>query len=375
MSPDPFEVDEHKPISSVLGLVILWYASSVIGNITSKMILTRFPYPCTVMIGPALTGMLTVPVISAVFRPRLAALLLTGDPADTIHISRWKWSALLHTAWARKRLCMLLGVLSLASGLFHRIALLSMHVSFAHTIKAIQPAYSCFFSYLFFQSLPARFSLASLVLVVIGIMFSAMEESSHSGEATVEGLLSLQLSVAAGTLGNVIQKFVFSTMDKAEVFCLTNATASLLNFIVWFYKDVPVFYEQISEGKETYQGSGWELVGLVFLNSVTLAMQHFTSLSALSKLSPTTHSLVASMKRVLVIGMSAVYFGNLVSVMNACGAGVAVLGVSGYEWGKRNRIVGGTERDKQRRETYCAWFMNRHILPQAKGEKREQVLV
>eukprot|EP01061_Rhynchopus_euleeides_P039068 TRINITY_DN67004_c0_g1_i1.p1 TRINITY_DN67004_c0_g1~~TRINITY_DN67004_c0_g1_i1.p1 ORF type:complete len:386 (+),score=138.48 TRINITY_DN67004_c0_g1_i1:54-1211(+) len=369
-------VDEHRPISSVLGLVVLWYTCSVVGNITSKMILTRFPHPCTVMMGPIVTGVLTVPCVSMFCKPRLAALLLTGDKTDTTHSYRWTWRALLRSAWTRKRLCLLLGILSLGAGLFHRIALLSVHVSFAHTIKAISPLYSCFFSYLFFNSLPANVSLLSLLLVVTGIVLSAYEESSGEGKSGpgsssyTRGIVSLQLSVAAGTLGSVVQKYVFSSLDKAEVFCLTTGTATLLNLGLWAVSDFPVLAGMLLEGRPLFEGSAVSLLGLFVANSATLALQHFTSLSALHHLSPTSHSLVACMKRVLVIAASAIFFGNPMTSMNAFGAAVAIMGVTGYEWGKKvAKEAAANDPDaakKRPRTTGCALQLMSRVLPTAR---------
>eukprot|EP00754_Rhynchopus_humris_P036851 Rhum_TRINITY_DN18935_c0_g1::Rhum_TRINITY_DN18935_c0_g1_i1::g.168857::m.168857/K15283/SLC35E1; solute carrier family 35, member E1 len=330
-----YDVGEHRPIKSVAYLVVMWYACSVVGNITSKMILARFAHPCTVMMGPIMVGASSVPLITRFLSPKNAAFILTGDATDTTHTYKWSFAALLQTASQRKRLCLVLGVLSLCSGLFHRVALLSVHVSFAHTIKAISPLYSCALSYLFFHTLPSRMSMFALVFVVAGIMLSAYEESKHTGSGY--GILMLQLSVGTGALGTVIQKYVFSAFDKAEVFCLTTSAATVLNLCLWVFTDLPVLASSVYEGKEVVKGSVWSLVLLVIANSFTLALQHFTSLSALHKLSPTTHSLVGCMKRVIVIAAAAIFFRNAMTSRNAIGAIVAIIGVTAYERGKQKK--------------------------------------
>ena len=58
---------------------------------------------------------------------------------------------------------------------------------------------------------------------------------------------------------------------------------------------------------------------LVFLNTGTMTLQHFLALSILAAISPVSHSIVNSCKRVVVITVSVLYFGNPVSVLNAAG--------------------------------------------------------
>eukprot|EP01063_Lacrimia_lanifica_P024150 TRINITY_DN32107_c0_g1_i1.p1 TRINITY_DN32107_c0_g1~~TRINITY_DN32107_c0_g1_i1.p1 ORF type:complete len:402 (+),score=68.14 TRINITY_DN32107_c0_g1_i1:100-1305(+) len=333
--------DDHRasPIvadSSLLAtkwLILLWYTCSVIGNMTSKMLLMRFHYASTVMMGPSIFGSLCVPFLGAFLPDRWVGWVLTGNVSDSFHRHRWRPASLLRTALSRKRVCAVLGVLSLGAGLFHRIALVHVHVSFAHTVKAIQPLYTCAFSYVVFRTLPSRKCAMALGLVVFGIMISAFEEVS----ADVVGVLALQMSVACASIGSITQKFIFTGLDRAEVYTLTVATATLLNVGVWLVNDLPEFYNKYSKGEAIHTASStWEVVGLALLNAVTLAMQHFTSLSALQKLLPTTHSTIGCMKRVIIIVAAGIFFGNPITPKNWVGAALAVWGVTWYEIAKKN---------------------------------------
>ena len=59
--------------------------------------------------------------------------------------------------------------------------------------------------------------------------------------------------------------------------------------------------------------------------------QHFVSLSILSLLSPVSHSIVNSFKRIVVISLSVLYFRNPVSSLNAFGMVCALGGVFLYQ--------------------------------------------
>eukprot|EP01059_Diplonema_ambulator_P025525 TRINITY_DN42590_c0_g1_i1.p1 TRINITY_DN42590_c0_g1~~TRINITY_DN42590_c0_g1_i1.p1 ORF type:complete len:358 (+),score=94.32 TRINITY_DN42590_c0_g1_i1:44-1117(+) len=337
-------IDENRPIKSVRWIIALWYACSVVGNMTSKMVLNRFEYPVTVMMGPTLCGALSVPILAKVLPIKWASWTLTGTTTET-NAYKWSFPALLRTAMERYRLCLCLGLLSLTAGLLHRVALLSVAVSFAHTVKAIQPLYTCIFSYLVFASVPSFVSALSLLFVILGIMLSVFSEGNIS--TTAHGVLALQMSVACLSGSSVIQKVILVGLDRAEVFAIITGTASLLNMAVWFAHDFPLFYTALTEGHPIIKsGTVLELIFLVFVNSIALALQHFTSLSALQKLSPTSHSMVACMKRVVIIAASSLFFRNKMGPINILGATIAVAAVTAYEHSRRGTKVSNVASPK-----------------------------
>eukprot|EP01060_Flectonema_neradi_P009758 TRINITY_DN16965_c0_g1_i1.p1 TRINITY_DN16965_c0_g1~~TRINITY_DN16965_c0_g1_i1.p1 ORF type:complete len:363 (+),score=49.92 TRINITY_DN16965_c0_g1_i1:67-1155(+) len=320
----------EKSLLGVLPLIFIWYASSAVGNMTSKMILMRFPYPVTVMMGPVFVGFMSVPILAALLPARWSAMILSGNP-ETIHTGQWNVHSLLALANTKKRLCFALGLLSLGGGLFHRIALVSVHVSFAHTVKAIQPLYACTFSYFILHHTPTCLSLLALFVIIIGIMMSVASEIHYDGK----GMFALHASVACLSLSSVFQKGVLVGLDKAQVYALITGTAAALNSFLWIVYDLPVFHSKWSTDSSIFKKTDGEsnifVVVLFLVNSLTLAVQHFSSLSALQHLTPTTHSVVACMKRVVVIVANLMFFQNHMDVTNRIGIAIAVLGVVLYD--------------------------------------------
>ena len=73
------------------------------------------------------------------------------------------------------------------------------------------------------------------------------------------------------------------------------------------------------------------MVSLVLANTATNVLQHFISLSVLVLITPVSHSVMNSLKRVVVITISVLYFRNTVSGLNGLGICLALGGVLLYE--------------------------------------------
>jgi hypothetical protein len=65
--------------------------------------------------------------------------------------------------------------------------------------------------------------------------------------------------------------------------------------------------------------------------SAILPVQHFVSLAVLAMVSPVSHAIVNSCKRIVVIGLSVAYFRNPISPLNLFGMVCAFTGVYLYQ--------------------------------------------
>ncbi len=73
------------------------------------------------------------------------------------------------------------------------------------------------------------------------------------------------------------------------------------------------------------------VLALALANTVPAVLQHFVSLAVLALVSPVSHSIVNSCKRLVVIGLSVLYFRNPVSALNGFGMATAFYGVVLYQ--------------------------------------------
>lgn len=348
----------------VAGLVGLWYLCSVVGNNAGKVVLSSFSYPLT----------LSVVQFSLAASSVLLSKPLHGQPVAPL-------LRLLRDSWSRG---LVLGCTGVVSNVMHRVALVYVHVSFVHTVKATQPLFSALLSW---SLLGQRFSAAttaSLLVVTCGVALAAFTEFEFS---TI-GFLAAEASAFSMSVANVCQKkFLLKTkshfwpptpphspatspvlqrlatkaaaltptnglhggrtaqhsleegavselpaatsfdasasrLDKNSIFFLTNTFSLLLVMPLWLCVDVPQLSAEVVTSR---------IVLLGMLNTATMVGQHFVSLSILAMISPVSHSLMNSCKRVVVIGVSVLYFGNAISPFNAVGIALAIGGVFLYQ--------------------------------------------
>jgi len=235
-----------------------------------------------------------------------------------------------------------LGVTGICSNLFHRVALMYISVSFSHTIKATQPLFSAVLSFIL---LGQRFSLRTimaLLVVVVGVAMSAMTEFDFN----LLGFLAATASAFSMSVANTVQKSFMggkktastplsdsasgqpqlSSFDQNELFFLTNFFSVCMMMPFWW----------VIDGRRMLLtlGGDWEtpyVLLMVFANTGPNVIQHFSSLTILNLLSPVSHSLANSCKRIIVIGISVIYFRNPVSLLNFVGMACALGGVFAYQ--------------------------------------------
>jgi len=120
-----------------------------------------------------------------------------------------------------------------------------------------------------------------------------------------------------------------ASLDKDELFFLTNLYSFALMFPLWWHED---WHRLTALGAPPPSGY---ILALALTNTAPAVMQHFLSVTLLALISPVSHSIVNSCKRIVVIVLSICYFHNPVSALNVFGMVCAVGGVFLY-----NRALG-----------------------------------
>ena len=141
--------------------------------------------------------------------------------------------------------------------------------------------------------------------------------------------MSNSASCSSSGSGSAPSAAKFSSND---LFFVTNACSFALMAPLWWHFDGwRLFGSGASAGAAAAGGlPPMKVVVLALLNTVPMVLQHFVSISLLAMVSPVTHSIVNSGKRIVVIVLSIMYFRNPVSRLNVCGMCIAVLGVFLY---------------------------------------------
>ena len=322
------------------GVIFLWYSCSIVANSASKLVLTHgFRHPPTLAISQFALACACVLARETHARARGGG---GGDGAIATGLR------LVRLVRVHARLGALLGAALVGASVCHRVALLFVHVSFAHTVKATQPLFV--FGLAHAAGLAPRLNSRArlgLMLAILGVGLSARTEFAFDWR----GLLAAEASALAIAVGSVGQKRALlapspkregggllaggaagadagagatGALSTTDVFFLTNACGTLLLLPYWLLFEARVLLTADAES-----------LSLVALNALAMVAQHYVSLSVLARMSPVSHSLVNLFKRVVVIGASVAVFRNPVSPLNALGMLLASVGVACYSHASR----------------------------------------
>ena len=177
-------MDESRRTARIAVFLALWYSSSIVTSLTTKSILSEFPFPIGV------------------------ALVQQAIAASLSYVS-WRWQLRaeraappeLHRHSAAFAPIAVIMVLSLVS---YRWSLLSVSVSFTHTIKTLGPLFTVVFSRgLLRERLPASRYL-SVLPVVLGVAIATSTEV----EFALVGFACALASTVCQALQNVLAKRV-----------------------------------------------------------------------------------------------------------------------------------------------------------------------
>uniref|UniRef100_A0A7S3QP47 Sugar phosphate transporter domain-containing protein n=1 Tax=Dunaliella tertiolecta TaxID=3047 RepID=A0A7S3QP47_DUNTE len=303
-----------------------WYLFNIQFNIYNKFVLKAFPQP------------LTCTTVQFVVGATLAALFwITGIvKRPTVNKST------------------IISVLPLAmvhtlGNLLTNVSLGAVAVSFTHTIKAMEPAFSVALSALFLGEQPHPLVVATLLPIMGGVAMASMSEATFNWR----GFLSAMGSNLTFQSRNVFSKKLMAKappvdgeqpvqLDNFNLFSIiTLLSAALLlpvTLVVegWRLTPARMLDMGITEPYGIIQG--------VILSGVLFHLYQQVSYMILQRVSPVTHSIGNCVKRVAVIVASVLVFRNPMPLQNALGTAIALLGVFAYSQVKRSVGKAGKEK-------------------------------
>lgn len=219
--------------------------------------------------------------------------------------------------------------------LLTNVSLGRVAVSFTHTIKAMEPFFTVVISAFLLGEKPSLWVVASLVPIVGGVALASFTEASFNWI----GFGSAMASNLTNQSRNVFSKMVMikdeETLDNINLF----SVMTLISFIMLV--PTAIFLEgfKLSPSYLQYAASQGvnveELCVRGLLSGFCFHTYQQVSYSILHKVSPVTHSVGNSLKRVVVIVSSIIFFQTPVSTINALGTAVALAGVFLYSKAKR----------------------------------------
>lgn len=299
------DADKQKPAWVVPLYIILWYAFNIVFNILNKSTLNAFPCPWFIStIQLAASGLFMV-------------LLWTFKLQPVPKVSREFLLALLPV------------------GLFHTIGHVSaclsfsqVAVSFAHIIKSAEPVFSVALSYPLLGIGYPFYVWLSLVPIVAGCSLSAMKEVSFSWG----GFNNAMISNIGMVLRNIYSKKSlgrFKEIDGINLF-------GLVSIVSLLYCAPAAFVCESGRWGPAYDMACSKLGATAFYQLMAAAglfyhLYNQASYMVLDQgISAVTFSVGNTMKRVVVVVSSVIFFRNPVGLMNWLGSAIAILGTYLY---------------------------------------------
>ncbi|GJN35906.1 hypothetical protein PR202_gb24721 [Eleusine coracana subsp. coracana] len=285
-------------------MILVWYLLNIYFNIYNKLLLKAVPFPLTITTFQFASGSFFITLM----------WLLNLHPRPRLSLQQC--AKILPLA--------LIHVLGNA---FTNMSLGRVAVSFTHTVKAMEPFFSVLLSVLFLGETPSILVLGSLVPIVSGVVLASMTEISFNWI----GFWSAMASNLTNQSRNVISKKVLAdneeSLDDINLFSVMTVMAFLLSVPLMLSVD------GIKFSPSYLRSTGINIEELCVKAALAGTCFHFyqqVSYSLLARMSPVTHSVANSLKRVVVIASSVIFFRTPISPINALGTGMAVAGVFLY---------------------------------------------
>ncbi|KAG9145842.1 hypothetical protein Leryth_023780 [Lithospermum erythrorhizon] len=309
------EASKESSFISVLQLgsmFVVWYSLNIWFNIFNKQVLKVFPFPATVSAFQFGCGTVIVLLMWA----------FNLHPKPKINTSQL--SAIL-----------ILSVTHTLGNLLTNISLGKVAVSFTHTIKAMEPFFTVVLSALLMGESPSIWVVASLLPIVGGVALASFTEASFNwigfGSAMASNLTNQSRNVFSKKL--LVKKE--DTLNNINLFSIITIISFVLLVPIAFLIDGIQLTPSYLQNVELLGLSTKQLFLRALFSGFCFHMYQQVSYMILQVVSPVTHAVGNSVKRVVVIASSVIFFQTPVSPINSLGTSLALAGVYLYSRAKR----------------------------------------
>lgn len=232
------------------------------------------------------------------------------------------------------------GLFTCLAHAFSVLALGAGAVSFGQIVKAAEPVFAAATNAILLKDIDHPMVYLALLPIIGGVGLASLKELSFTWTA----LIAASLANQAAALKNVVSKGVMKkpwmkSLGSQNGYAVVTVLALIftLPFVAFFdLKDAPAVYKQIIAA-----GTGKDAVLFSAYSGLAFYLYNEASFLALEQLSPVTHSVANTLKRVVIIVASCIVFKNPMSLEGAIGSAIAVLGTLLYSLAKKAYSKGG----------------------------------
>ena len=222
-------------------------------------------------------------------------------------------------------------------------------VSLVHTIKGLSPLFTVLaYRFIYDIQYPSA-TYFSLVPLTLGVVLACSVEFSGN----LFGILCAFVAALIFVTQNIFSKHLFNQanqaeadgpvtaakerkLDKLNLLCYCSGLAFVLTFPIWLWTDAfPLYSAPLSLTPHTTPSpapsSSLYLPFEFLFNGVFHFAQNMLAFVLLSLVSPVTYSVASLIKRVFVIVIAIVWFGNSTTPLQAVGIGLTFFGLYLYD--------------------------------------------
>ncbi len=222
---------------------------------------------------------------------------------------------------------------------FSVLALGAGAVSFGQIVKAAEPVFAAATNAILLKDIDHPMVYAALIPIIGGVGLASLKELSFTWTA----LIAASLANQAAAFKNVVSKGVMGkpwakALGPQNTYAVVNilALACTIPLVLFFdVKDFPSVLSQMAKA-----GTTNDALKYTAFSGLAFYLYNEASFLALERLSPVTHSVANTLKRVVIIVASCIVFKTPMSLLGGIGSGIAVLGTLLYSLAKKQYSKG-----------------------------------
>eukprot|EP00981_Chlorochromonas_danica_P007506 scaffold1767_cov178-Ochromonas_danica.AAC.11 len=235
------------------------------------------------------------------------------------------------------------GVWAALAHAFSVLALGAGAVSFGQIVKAGEPVFAAATNALLLKDIDHPMVYAALIPIIGGVGLASLKELSFTWTALIAASAANQAAafknvVSKGVLGKPWAK-ALGPQNFYSVVTILALISTLPLVAIFDLKDFKTVYDLV-----TAAGKGKEVLIYSLLSGLTFYIYNEASFLALDRLSPVTHSVANTLKRVVIIVASCIVFRTPMTLIGGIGSGVAVLGTLLYSLAKKQYAKKGAAK-------------------------------
>ncbi|KAI9797054.1 MAG: hypothetical protein M1825_006267 [Sarcosagium campestre] len=327
------------PVSpKLIILCLIWYLTSALTNTSSKSILNAFPKPVTLTL-------IQFAFVSSwcIFLSFVASLYPTfrdAIPALKYGIRAPSKEVITTT--------LPLAIFQVGGHLLSSTATSKIPVSLVHTIKGLSPLFTVLAYRFLFRHRYSSSTYLSLIPLTVGVMLACSAELSGNffgilcafGGAIIfvsQNIFSKKLFNEAARAEADGQQQRSQKLDKLNLLCYSSGLAFALTGPLWLWSEgfillADFYHDGAFDLSEKKGALGSRRLLLEFLFNGTFHFgQNIMAFILLSMVSPVTYSVASLVKRIFVIVVAIVWFGNKTTTVQAVGIFLTFLGLYLYD--------------------------------------------